>query len=422
MKKFIIAMLCVAVLFGFAACDNSTSNPADTDTTTSTPVSDAAQLKEAASKVADWLYDSDASIKVVDIIKNATFNTSFADGKLAITKSYPAGGDVVGEVTVVLSGSYTTKPDADGKGVLDVDDYTVSATGLQIMGANDYETVTFSITAPIDGVTVNGIKTDNTYKGITVDTDAAIYAPLPDQAAAASVTVPVMVSYSVSGQSQVPTMESKTFGSSDLVTAIVTGFVDDAAKYNPQNYVIGTVIGSAGTDGGYLYELKKADNLASLLKDVATKIGGTDVNGLTTVTPVWTVDSSKSEAGVKDVGTVTLTVVADEYKMGKATLSGTFTFTFDGTRAVTADNKEVVLTNLVITGDISLSGCGYPITIVSDAENHPVAAKAFTGLSAVLNETINGKVTSFTGTANIGDLTGIADVEGISYELPEAKN
>ena len=41
MKKFIIAMLCVAVLFGFAACDNSTGNPADTDTTTSTPVSEA---------------------------------------------------------------------------------------------------------------------------------------------------------------------------------------------------------------------------------------------------------------------------------------------------------------------------------------------------------------------------------------------
>lgn len=48
MKKFIIAMLCVAVLFGFAACDNSTSNPADTDTTTSTPVSEATQLRSAA--------------------------------------------------------------------------------------------------------------------------------------------------------------------------------------------------------------------------------------------------------------------------------------------------------------------------------------------------------------------------------------
>ena len=34
MKKFIIAMLCVAVLFGFAACDNSSNTPADDETTT----------------------------------------------------------------------------------------------------------------------------------------------------------------------------------------------------------------------------------------------------------------------------------------------------------------------------------------------------------------------------------------------------
>ena len=34
MKKFIIAMLCVAVLFGFAACDNSSNTPADEETTT----------------------------------------------------------------------------------------------------------------------------------------------------------------------------------------------------------------------------------------------------------------------------------------------------------------------------------------------------------------------------------------------------
>ena len=137
MKKFIIAMLCVAVLFGFAACDNNTSNPADTDTTTSTPVSEAAQLRTAAEKVANLFYtpsdkdDSDSApvIDVAGIIKSANqYNSEFADGVLTVTTDYPVGGNIVGSVTVALSGDKYTAATASADGTLDVDDYVVFFT------------------------------------------------------------------------------------------------------------------------------------------------------------------------------------------------------------------------------------------------------------------------------------------------------
>ena len=428
MKKFIIAMLCVAVLFGFAACDNSTGNPADTDTTTSTPVSEAAQLRSAAQFVESLLYTPVSAggmgtpatapiINVVDIINSASeYNASFADEKLTITREYPEGGNVVGEVTVVLSGTYKAPTDKDtADGTLDVNDYTVSATDLKILGNGDYQTISFSVTAPVKGIVIESIKADGSSWAYEVNSQATIYAPLPDQAASATVTIPVVVSYSAD-DSAIPTVETKKFDSG-LVAVLST--LLSKGSFDPQSYVITDVIGNA-SGSGYLAQLKTPANLAQLITDVTTMIGKTPVTGLTTVTPNWSVDDSKSDT-TNNVGTVTLSVEAKNYKMGTASISGTFALSFDGKQPVSA--TEIALTNLVITGSINLEGCDYPITLVSSAENHPIAAKEFKNLNAVLNSAAEGgAIESFavptSQTISVGDLTGIATVEGFVYELP----
>ena len=423
MKKFIIAMLCVAVLFGFAACDNSSNTPADeTDDSVSTPVSEASQLNQAAAKVVALLYEDDpevgVQIDVVDIIKKANeYNSVFdaTNGTLTITRNYSQGGPVVGTVTVVLSGQYTeptSSAAADGK--LDVDDYTVSASNLQVIGeSGDYETVAFSVTAPVQNVSIAGIKADGTYTTFAADT-AKIYAPLPDQASATSITMPVIVSYTGTGNNAVPAYETKTFGA-DIVTVLKTNEVAD-----PQTYIIGTVIG-ADSGSGYLAVLKNTTNLGSLIAEVNKVIDGdsstTANNKLTNAVVNWVKDSSKSDA-TNDVGTVTVAISVKEFAMGAAKVSGDFTLTFDGERAVAG--TAINLSNLVITGSVDLAGIEYPITIVSD-EDYPITAADLTGMTATLSSTTSTTVNKLdAGSLSIGDLTGIADVEGITYELPKS--
>ena len=294
-------------------------------------------------------------------------------------------------------------------------DYTVSATDLKILGNGDYQTISFSVTAPVKGIVIESIKADGSSWAYKVNSQATIYAPLPDQAASATVTIPVVVSYSAD-DSAIPTVETKKFDSG-LVAVLST--LLSKGSFDPQSYVITDVIGNA-SGSGYLAQLKTPANLAKLITDVTTMIGKTPVTGLTTVTPNWSVDDSKSDT-TNNVGTVTLSVEAKNYKMGTASISGTFALSFDGKQPVSA--TEIALTNLVITGSINLEGCDYPITLVSSAENHPIAAKEFKNLNAVLNSAAEGgAIESFavpaSQTISVGDLTGIATVEGFVYELP----
>lgn len=416
MKKFIIAMLCVAVLFGFAACDNSTSNPADTDTTTSTPVSEATQLRSAAQFVEALLYTSvssgetatDPIINVADIIsqKNVSeFNAKFADGKLTITKTYPEGGEVVGTISVVLSGQYTASAADKDDGTLNVDDYTVSASDLQIFDGEDYQTVSFSVTAPVKGVSVSAIKADGsawTYSA----SSAEIYAPLPDQTA--TVTLPVVVSIPADENAK-PVTETKTF-SDGLVSVLATVLNGNS---DPESFVENV----AKTD--YLVDLKTAFGTAlASTGDIYKAALTTDkVEGLTATIANNLVKEGEAEIESKVVLTVSATDYVFKTESGQPdkTITGTLTFTFDGKR--TKGDDTVNLSKLVVTGNCTLAGGDYVIDVVSD-DAFPVKA-TLKGCSVTVDGNDSKKVTviSMTG-LDKADLTGRANIEGITFTLP----
>ena len=398
MKKFIIAMLCVAVLFGFAACDNSSSNPAEDDSSTSVPVTEATQMRSAAGYINNWLYGNNKVIDVAAIIDNADiYNAAFANGELTITETYPAGGSKVGTVTVVLSGQYS-EPTASDDGSLDVDDYTVSATDLQILEGTDYSTVSFTVTAPVTGVTVKVNKSTGSW---TKSGTATIYAPLPDQNASA--TLPVTVAYDSEGKA---IKESKTFGDG-LVTVLTTLNTPATGAAENVKYV-------EGVAKTYLAELKTS--FAAALAD------GGDINTLLFGTAEekakiedLTASIVNNVATENQKGTVVLTVTADEYAFttGK-TISGTLTFTFDGTRSGTT----VTLSSLEITGSCTLAGGDYVLEVVSD-EDFPVSVETLSGCNVTVDAQTVSKVTKITATgfAN-ADLTGRASIEGITFTLP----
>lgn len=406
MKKFIIAMLCVAVLFGFAACDNSTSNPADTDTTTSTPVSEATQLRSAAQALASWFYPAqgDALIDIDGIISSADkYNASFADGKLTITKSYPAGGEIVGTVSVVLSGQYTAPSAADkADGKLNVDDYTVSASDLQIFDGEDYQTVSFSVTAPVKDASITGIKADGSAWELSASS-VTIYAPLPDQTA--TITMPIVVATSADPNVN-DVLETKTF--SDGLVPVLTTIIGNAAS-NPESFVENV----AKSD--YLAALKTAFGTALASDgDLDKVLFSTDkVEGLTA-----TIANNAGKATeTKEESTVVLTVTADDYEFTTdKTISGTLTFTFDGEREI--GKNSVTLSNLVVTGNCTLAGGDYVIDVVSD-EDYPVKAEKLSNCTVTVDADDSSDVTaiSVTGFAQ-ADLTGRANIEGITFTLP----
>ena len=136
MKKIMILVLSLAVLFGFAACDNST--PA-TDTPEGTPVTvDATRL--AAQQVNYLLFEeiqgSSPATSLIDIstiISDAGNSVSASGETVVITKNYPNGGSIVGNVTLTLGGTYTAAKGSDSA-TLAVTEYTIAATDLQVPG------------------------------------------------------------------------------------------------------------------------------------------------------------------------------------------------------------------------------------------------------------------------------------------------
>ena len=79
MKKFLIALLAIAVIFGFAACDNSSSTP-DTGDATETPIN-IDYAKYAADKTVDLFYDATPSINIATLITTANEYERSFDGK-----------------------------------------------------------------------------------------------------------------------------------------------------------------------------------------------------------------------------------------------------------------------------------------------------------------------------------------------------
>ena len=222
MKKIMILMLSLAVLFSFAACDNST--PADTeDTPSGTPVTVDA-TKYAAETVNGLLFTgSEAKIDIPSIIKDATsVNTEVSGQKVVITKKYPQGSALVGTVTLTLDGTYTAAKD-DKDATLAVTKYTVAAEDLQIPaaspvgGVSEVQNVTFSIDGIVAGDLVYTFANVGSIKRTTGDVEIAdVYTTLPIQSA--SITMGIPVAKNSNGY----VYETQTISGENFVEALAT--------------------------------------------------------------------------------------------------------------------------------------------------------------------------------------------------------
>lgn len=403
MKRFMIAVLAVAVLFGFAACSNEGGSPADTET----PVT-VNEARLAAEQVNALIFadangtesGDDSLVDVAAIIEDATTADVKASGEtIVITKTYPNGGDVVGDVTLTLSGTYT-KAEGSTPAKLSVADYKIEADDLKIVSASGAETtVSFAIEGVIEGTLAYTIETS----GITPSgTVTNVYATLPTQTASITMDIPV----SVNSETGAYTTEKKTINTPAFIEAISTVSGKSAEAY------------MVGVAKGYIASLNTG---SAALKDlVEDYIQGTTIpadKNLQVACSYAKTQDPAQDNGYTEKGKYSFTVTGtgNGYKLNStdaALLTGSITFTLDVSRTgadtveYTVDGKYTVTSeNAVFTcgahdvdfatvGALNGEGAEGKITI----NQNPTTDNAF-ALTAM------GKIVS--GTANINGYNSI---------------
>ena len=125
MKKFIIAMLCVAILFGFAACDNSSSTPSTPD------MSNIAYVEGSLRNASSFYFEKDTP-SAADFIftgYDVEGNVVAADMAAALFES----GSVDASKDTV-----TFKYHGTDVKIVDVPVYTIDAIGVETVKTQDY--------------------------------------------------------------------------------------------------------------------------------------------------------------------------------------------------------------------------------------------------------------------------------------------
>ena len=409
MKKIMILMLSLAVLFSFAACDNST--PADTeDTPSGTPVTVDA-TKYAADTVNELLFTvSEAKIDIPSIIKDATsVNTEVSGQKVVITEKYPQGSALVGTVTLTLDGTYTAAKD-DKDATLAVTKYTVAAEDLQIPaasvgGVSEVQNVTFSIDGIVAGDLVYTFAKDGSIKSTTGDVELTeVYTTLPIQSA--SITMGIPVAKNSNGY----VYETQTISGENFVEALATvGKAHSAIAFMKTTF------------DAYWAQINGNDgNIVSVIK---TGITATSQDTAKTYAEVTYTPGATAQEDGKYVqkGNVEVVFHGVDFAFGTAKLNGTFTMNFATTRTGETEAAIVNATDLVITGytisaeDVKLTGVSYPVTISGDitgvaTDAHEITAK-FTA-EAGKNELASFEAGDF---GAVGSAT--VDVNGVEINL-----
>ena len=404
MKKFMILMLSLAVLFSFAACDNSTT-PAggDEDTTVTYPVSEANLNKEAADFVVKAFYSaSDALIDVKTLIGGADqYNSEITDAGHLVVTSTSNAGKMIGTVTVDVWGSYKAKTESEA-GSINAYYYTVASDGaVQLFDSaeSEYKTVTFSLTGSLENVSV-AIPVTGQYTVTAIS--AKVYAPLVKQDA--SITMDVITARDADG---VPVIESKTFSDESFKNALIDAVTDADPVVFVQNVAKNYL--STGVN----------DDMTGIFTDVNTILGGKTVEGLS-VTANWE-DKDDVNTTDKVEGVFTLTLSGKDYKFGTSDeykMNGDMTITFaKSTRGVDTNSKTVTLTGAyTIGGEFSYSG-DYPVEIVIDSA-YPITGTLGANASATLKEAGTSAATAITGLTNWGSFeSGKLTIEGTTLTI-----
>lgn len=415
MKKFMIMLLAIGMLFSFAACDNSNSNaPSGDDTVEESPVNFDYE-KYAATKANELFYAaSDPIIDIADILDNATEGEiSFSNGKVTVTKDYTVSTDTVpfvGKITITLDGTYTAPTAVAKDGTLDVDNYNIKADGLKHYSGSKYEVYSFDVTGPISGVTAITVENGTTVKDITADS-AVAYTALPSQNVSLSLAVPV--AFDTDGTT--PTkVETRTYDSANFKDNLAVVAASKSAKSYMQT-VLGDFLGDVKANDTALVAM--ANKLIGGGATPATDEEKAVASAVVKYAP-GSVDESYKESGVV---TIEFTGKGDGYKMGDSLVTGTFVLSFpeayrQGTgKAPDATVTTVSLgTKFAITGEISVTGIDYPITVsvVKDIKGGDLTGSATATLNA------DGTVKSITSPDAFGNYTaGTVDVCGVNIDM-----
>ena len=410
MKKIMILVLSLAVLFGFAACDNSTP---DATTPEGTPVSvDATRL--AAQQVNALLFEANG-IDIPSIITGAGNSDVKASGEtVVITKNYPNGGAIVGSVTLTLDGTYTAAKGSD-PAELAVTEYTIAATDLQVSGYNDpsnqlpyygdAEKITFSISGAVAGDLVYTFNSNGSITKTGEIEATEVYTTLPVQNA--SITMNIPVSRTTTGY----IYESKTISGAAFIEALATVAGDDHSAYKFMEDEFAKYWAQINAnDTGILAAIN--DYLADPQTNTADKADATVTyagNAITT-----------EGSNYKQTGTVTVVFTGDDFAFGTATMNGEFTLVFSTERTASTEaainTTAIVATGYTLTADdVKFTGAGYPLTVSGDMVGTGLTTTT-SSESVKFTVDAEGALTKAAIT-DLGDIAGSVTANGVSFEF-----
>ena len=318
MKKIMILLLSLAVLFSFAACDNSSDTPSDD--TVSGGVTEAV-VRMAAGQIDDLLETTADVVTVLDasnakIANLSTDHLSYTISKEDVTEAIPGTGVVATDVSLTVKGEMKANNVTNGNGSQEITlgSYTYTFTAPITDAAGNYTTLSGSISGALVGGSMKVTMVDNTVTGVTI-------------------TDPTTVLLPASGSDM-----NVTIGDEKVDSALLFSFIDNASKGNltaknraayddEQNKAAEAKVSA------FVTELLNGatNNLGTALAGVF-KASGTDITGVTatsTYTPATGVAvynlTVASDADLTDASVDAIAIGADvEAKVAAGT---TFTVT-----------------------------------------------------------------------------------------------
>ena len=184
MKKFLIALLAIAVLFSFAACDNNSNGPSD-DTVTGGVTEGV--VRGVATQINEYLQDTSSTTDVLTILDSANAkkenlsadHLSYTISKEDITTAIPGTNVVATDVTLTVKGEMNEDNVTNGNGTqkITLGSYTYTVTAPVMDAAGNYETLKASISGALVGGSMTVTVVENAVTGVTITDPSAVLLP-----------------------------------------------------------------------------------------------------------------------------------------------------------------------------------------------------------------------------------------------------
>ena len=412
MKKIMIALLAIAVLFGFAACDNSNSNtPSDSETPNALDV-------VVAQYFNGLLGDLDSGIEADHATINNLESLSFS-----IKETEGVGSTPATSIVVTVTGEDITADDKATTRTVRLDGWTLNAS--DILDAS-YSYSVIDITG-LSGALQGTVTIDNTDAAAPVISDLQVermFAPVACASAVVSIgsaeydvdTADILAQISASvpytdGAATNPLLEN--YVTEEFYEATMKGVYETAIK----NYVTAALtaldseefakyVGTSAVETGFTTGTANTESVATLKYTIPGAEADKDIvlasSGNATISlKKGTTFAISFESGDKgeDAGLAGSTFSPKEYTITEATLVVSGSDDVSTVEGVTTDSKALVLAN--VSGTLS----GGSITLASDKISAITAASglgaAVSGTATVSDAAIYADTTDATGTVTV---------------------